>query len=163
VNIRETRVARMGNIHERIFKRRGWVKVADGRVGMAKRRCSCSTGSCGFRAFPGVERVRDLQWSDSYKLLRRAGKTDSQIDIFAKDIEERRRLNERLRASGGLRKIDMMFLGRVPADLVDGLCHDFPADFASVDGVSVDIQHKNLERVFSDLFVNRCYRAGVSA
>lgn len=153
VNVRQTRVARLDAIRDRIMARQGfypWPRKAP---------CSCYSSPCGYRAYPGVVRLKDIGWSDFDKLLGRCGWTENQIAGFAKFTEDMRLTNERLRRSGGLRKIDMMFLGRVPGPLVRGLCHDFPAEFATSDGVSVDIQHKNLERVLTEFFVNRCYRA----
>lgn len=151
VNIRTTQTARLANIRDRIMSRQGFFAWPRSQP------CSCSS-PCGYRAYPGVLRLKDLQWSDCMKLLVRAGWTQTQIDGFAKFTEDMRLTNERLRRAGELRKLDMMFLGRVPGPLVRGLTHDFPAEFATSDGVSVDIQHKHLERVLTDFFCNRCYR-----
>lgn len=153
VNIRETRTARLNNIHDRIMSRQGFYPWQGSQP------CSCYQSPCGYRAYPGVTRIKDLQTSDFLKLLRRAGWKTTDIDAFAKFTEDMRTMNERLRREGQLRKVDMMFLGRVPGPLVRGLSHDFPADFATSDGVSVDAQHKHLEKLLTDFFVNKCYRA----
>ena len=162
VNFRQRRVASLTNITRRVYERNGWRQVAEGRVGVGKWHCECQE-PCGFRAFPAVPRLRDLAWSDCYELLKRAGWTAQNFEGFERFVYERKKENDRFRRAGLLRKNDMVFLGRLPGPLVRGLCHDFPAEFSTVQGGTVDFQHKHLEKVLGDLFVMKCWRPAGAA
>lgn len=155
LNFREKKIASLANIHRRIMERNGMVKVADGRVGCAKWPCECAR-PCGYRYFPNVPTLKSLQWSDADALLKRVWPRKA-ILYFAQAVRALRQENERLRRNGLLRKGDWMLLGRVPGPLVRGVCHDFPEEFSTRVGGTVDGQHKHLERVFGELFINRCY------
>ena len=155
LNFKERKVANLANIHRRIMERNGMVLMAEGRVGCAKWPCEC-VRPCGFRYFPGVMRLRDLTLGDADRLLKRVWPRKD-ILKFASAVRSLRQENERLRRIGILRKGDWMLLGRIPGPLVRGVSHDFPEEFSTRVGQTVDIQHKNLEKVFSELFVNRCY------
>lgn len=155
VNVRSAKVASVVNLKRRIYERNGMVHVADGTVGCAKHPCDC-TVPCGFRYFPMVGRLRDLQMSDIEALLKRVY-DDKEIGVFARWMELRRQLNNEMRATGALRRNDEMFLGRVPGVLVRGLCHDFPDEFSTLAGGTVQVQHMNLEKTLQEFFVNRCF------
>jgi hypothetical protein len=161
VNMRQSVKASVANLKDRIYKRNGMIVAAESNVGRKALRCECYS-PCGYRYFPAVFRLKDLQMSDVEKLLRRVY-TETEIEQFALWLQERNRLNERMRASGALRRNDEMFMGRVPGVLVRGLCHDFPDEFSTREGGTVEVQHYNLEKFLSVFFVNRDYRQAVRA
>ena len=156
VNIKSAVKASVANLKKSIYERNGMIIAAESRVGREKLRCECDT-PCGYRYFPAVFKLKDLAQSDIEKLLRRVY-TEEQIAVFARWLEERKRFNESMRASGALRRNDNMFMGRIPGVLVRGLCHDFPDDFSTRAGGTVEIQHKNLEKYLTGFFINRDYR-----
>ena len=155
LNFKERKVANLANIHRRIMERNGMVQVATGRVGASKWPCECAT-PCGYRYYPWVVSLKTLQMSDAESLLRRVWPSRA-IQKFGAAVESLRQENERLRRLGLLRKGDFMLLGRIPGPLVRGACHDFPEEFSTRAGQTIDVQHRSLEKVFTELFVNRCY------
>lgn len=152
LNFRERRVANLTNIHRRIMERQGMVEVNPNLYGP----CDCTSGKCRFRYYPGVKLLNGLQMSDAEALLRRVW-PEAHVQRFGNAVESLQQENERLRRLGLLRKGNFMFLGRIPGPLVRGVCHDFPEEFSTRAGQTIDIQHKHLEKVFAELFVNRVY------
>ena len=164
LNFKERKVASLANIHRRIMERNGMILVTSGHVGCAKWPCEC-VRPCGYRYFPGVSRLKDLQWSDANALLKRVWPR-KEILHFAYAVRKLREESDRMRRLGLFSKHDWMFLGRVPGPLIRGVAHDFPEEFSTRAGQTIDVQHKHLERVFGELFAAKCYsnrRAEVKA
>lgn len=157
LNFVTRKVARIGDLKRRCYERNGMRQVAETRKGCVQRPCDCVT-PCGYRYFPGVQRLRDLQMSDCEALMNRVYDPEA-IRQFAWWTEQCQQENARMRRLGLLRKSDTMVLGRIPGVLVRGLCHDFPEEFSTAAGCSVDVQEKNLERVLGSLFINRAHTA----
>lgn len=162
VNIRSSKVASIANLKKRIYERNGMIAVAEGRNGKAKHPCSCNA-PCGFRYFPGVSILKNLQMSDVEAMMRRVY-TQEYFDEFKAELERRRAEKARWEASSVLKRRDGMRLGIVPGAVLRGLCHDFPEDFATSMGVPVKDQHEALEKALNVFFAFRCFRpAGMTA
>lgn len=162
VRVPDRQTVNIANLKKAAYERQGWCKVTEGYKGPRSYRCSCSN-PCGYRAFPGVMRLRDLQWSDVMAMWRRALKADGvvpggqdSIEQWEKKIRELKHTNRRIRESGFLTKSSpIMLLAKIPGPVIRGLSHDWPAEFSPTLGATSESTNRHLERTLSELYVNR--------
>lgn len=155
-------IVRIENLRKNAFEVQGWCRVTEGRVGPKQYRCSCHA-PCGYRAFPGVSRLRDLQWSDILKCWKRAlaregvidGMPDS-VSVWVKNVERLKIENRRMRGAGLItRSTPLMLLAMLPGIVVRALSHDFPQEFSPTVGARSEDINKHLEGVLDCLYINR--------
>ena len=170
VRVPDKRIVKIENLKRHAYERQGWCKVAEGRVGKSKYRCSCNN-PCGFRAFPGANRIRDLMWSDILKSWRRALRAQGTIpngpesvEVWETMILELKKQNRRMRDAGLVTKsTPVMLLARLPGPIVRGLAHDYPHEFSPTLGAkSADI-NKHLEAVLDHLYINFEYGRSIGS
>ena len=158
----DKKTVKIANLKQYAYERQGWCKVTEGRVGMRQYNCSCNN-PCGFRAFPGAKRIRDLMWSDIMKLWRRClraqgtvpGGPDS-IENWEKMINELKIQNRRIRDAGLVTKSSpVMLLARLPGPVVRALSHDYPAEFSPLTGARSEDINGHLEGVLDCMYINR--------
>lgn len=154
-------IVRIENLRRMAFEQQGWRRVTEGRKGPRQFTCSCHA-PCGYRAFPGVSRLRNLLWSDIMKCWRRAlmadgiveGATDS-IEMWEKVVTEQKNRNRRLRDAGFITKSSpVMLLAMLPGPVVRGLAHDYPEEFSSTVGARSEDINKHLEKILQPLYIN---------
>lgn len=162
VRVLDKKTVRIAALKSMAYERQGWCKVTEGKVGVRKYRCSCNN-PCGYRAFPGANRIRDLMWSDIMRLWRRAlraqgtvsGGPDS-IENWEKMILELKHQNRRIRDAGLVTKSSpVMLLAHLPGPVVRGLGHDFPEEFSPTTGATSEQINEQLERVLDPVYINR--------
>lgn len=162
VRVLDKKTVRIAALKSMAYERQGWCKVTEGKVGVRKYRCSCNN-PCGYRAFPGANRIRDLMWSDVMKLWRRclraqgtvAGGPDS-IENWEKMILELKNQNRRIREAGLVTKASpVMLLARLPGPVVRALGHDYPDEFSPTVGARSEDINAHLEGVLDCLYINR--------
>ena len=162
VRVLDRKTVKIENLRIYAFERQGWRRVTDGRAGPRQYRCSCHA-PCGFRAFPGVKRLRNLQWSDVMKCWRRAlratgvvpGGKDS-TEAWAAMVDDLKKQNRRFRDAGMVTKASpFMLLARLPGPVVRALAHDYPDEFSPTVGARSEDINEHLERTLGDLYINR--------
>lgn len=162
IKVPDRKTVRIATIKRYAYERQGWVCVTEGYKGPRQYACSCQN-PCGFRAFPGVKRLRDLQWSDCMALWRRAlkaqgtrpGGPDS-IEVWEKAIVELKHAHRRMADAGLITKhSDLMLLAKIPGPILRGLGHDYPAEFSPTLGARSEQIEYHLEKVMDHLFIHR--------
>ena len=162
VRVLDKKTVRIENLKTWAYERQGWRRVTDGRAGPRQYSCSCHA-PCGFRAFPGVRRIRDLQWSDIVKCWRRAlqstgavpGGKDS-IEAWETMVDDLKKQNRRFRGEGLITKSSpVMLLARIPGPIIRALAHDYPDEFSPTVGARSEDINKHLERTLDALYINR--------
>lgn len=162
VRVPDKRIVKIENLKRMAYEKQGWFKVTEGRKGPLQYRCSCNN-PCGFRAFPGVKRLRDLQWSDVMKLWRRSlraqgilpGGPDS-IERWETMIWEAKKQNRRMRDAGLVTKsTPVMLLAHIPGPVIRGLSHDWPDQFSPTVGARSEDINEHLEKVLDTLYIAR--------
>src|SRR3990167_3611082 len=154
-------IVRIESIRRGVFAEQGWVRVTEGRVGPLAYRCSCHA-PCGYRAFPGVKKLRDLQWSDVMKCWRRAlkavgtlpGGPDS-IEVWEKEVSRLQIENRRMRGAGLITRMPpVMLLAVLPGLVIRALGHDFPQEFSPTVGARSEDINKHLEATRAEVYMN---------
>lgn len=161
VRVPDRKLVKIANLKKFAYERQGWCKVTEGRVGVKQYTCSCSN-PCGYRAFPGAKRIRDIMWSDIMKLWRRALKATGvvangpdSIENWETTIRELKHGNRRMRDAGLITKSSpIMLLAKLPGPVIRGLGHDFPQEFSPTVGARSEDINKHLEGVLDSLYVN---------
>lgn len=162
VRVADKRIVNIANIKKFAYERQGWRKVTEGRVGMKQYTCSCAN-PCGYRAFPGIKRIRDLMWSDVMGCWRRYNKTmgvlpgaKDSIEVWTKEIGDLQKQTRRLRDAGMVTKSSpVMLLARIPGPVIRGLAHDFPNEFSPTVGARSENINYHLERALDELYISR--------
>lgn len=153
-------IVRIENLRRITFEQHGWVRVTEGAKGPRAYPCSCHA-PCGYRAFPGVARLRNLQWSDILKCWKRALRSarvlpngPDSIEVWIKHIDDLKRKNRAYREKGLVTKsTPVMLLASIPGVILRALEHDYPHEFSSTVGARSEDIEKHLEKVLADFFV----------
>lgn len=162
IRVPDRKMVKIDNIKRYAYERQGWCKVTEGTTGPRSYACSCNN-PCGYRAFPGVRRLRDLQWSDVMKCWRRAlratnvlpGSAES-IEAWEKKIGELKKANRKMRDAGLITKhSDIMLLAKIPGPVIRALAHDYPNEFSGTVGARSEVANKHLEATLDTLYINR--------
>ena len=162
VRVADKKVVQIANLKKYAYERQGWRQVVEGHKAKKRFTCSCNN-PCGYRAFPGVNRIRDLMWSDILKCWRRAlnaqgiphGGPDSE-EVWEQMVRDLKVQNRRIREAGFITKSSpVMLLARIPGPIIRALAHDFPNEFSPTLGARSEDINKHLEAVLDNLYINR--------